>query len=67
MDSELNGVFIGLHAASLDDALNEGGLLGLLELGRNEGVRFGVHWQRCEGCPRGVKSARVVKLQRTHI
>lgn len=60
MDSKLNGVFIHWHSASLDDALKEIGFLRLLKLGGNESMRFGVHWQRLEGCAADVKATRVV-------
>jgi hypothetical protein len=65
MDSKLNGVFINWFSASLDDTLKELGFFSLLKLRGNESVRFGVHWQRLEGCAACVKATRVVKLQRT--
>ena len=65
MDSKLNGVFINCLSASLNDTLKKLGFIGLLKLGWNESVRFGVHWQRLEGSAAGVKATRVVKLQRT--
>jgi hypothetical protein len=60
MDSKLNGVFIHWHSASLDDTLKEIGFLRLLKLRRNESMRFGVDWQRLEGCAADVKATRVV-------
>ncbi len=60
MDGKLKCVFIHRLSSSLDDALKEFGFLGLLKLGGNKSMRFGVHWQRLEGCAADVKATWVV-------